>query len=53
MKGFFERLAGVLLLIATAPIIFIVQPVSWLVCGKTIPFVEKYMDWINDRLLKL
>lgn len=53
MKGFLERLAGLLLLIATSPIIFICQPASWLICGKTIPFIEKYMNWINDRLLKL
>ncbi|HIY88179.1 MAG TPA: hypothetical protein H9824_05690 [Candidatus Bacteroides pullicola] len=53
MKGFIKRLVGLLLLLVTSPIIFISQPVSWLICGKTIPFVEKYMDWVDNKLLKL
>lgn len=53
MKRFLERLTGLLLLIATAPIIFIAQTISWLICGKTIPFIERYMNWVNDKLLRL
>lgn len=52
MKGFLKRLTGILLLITTAPIIFIAQPISWLICGKTIPLVDKYMDWVDTKLLK-
>lgn len=53
MKGFLKRLAGVLLLIATAPIIFIGQPISWLISGKTSSFLNKYMNWIDNELLEL
>lgn len=53
MRDFIKRLTGLLLLIAAFPIILISQPICWLICGKTTTFVEKYMDWINDKFLKL